>query len=301
MPEPGAIFDTRPTPIRALPASPLAALLFPEKVVLGRARGSRPSERVAFLIHGLSMNEDYFGLLAPELIERGFDVWALRLPGYVASGERPGFWRIDVGISLTFYGWVVASTMAHVARTLSPRPTELLAWGHSLGGAALASAIASYVSPEWPGPSRLVFEAPAFSEAIAFSGLAIAGYSAAPDGLLDMLARAFLMDDLRSSEFAERQSLPLVPGRTSRAVFTMNVLALTNPLTRTPAPGPEWLERSWFILGQHDRLVDYRALCRLLDGWRVRSDRRLVLPRNHLLSLTSAREMAEWITAPSGS
>ena len=123
----------------------------------------------------------------------------------------------------------------------------------------------------------------------------IATFATFPNGVLDVLARGFLMDDLRSSEFAERQCLPFVPGRTSRAVFTMNVLALVNPLSRTPRPSRAVLARSRFIAGEFDRLVDPRLLMRLLDSWDVPTTQRLLLPRNHLLSLTSARQMLEWV------
>jgi pimeloyl-ACP methyl ester carboxylesterase len=287
-------FETRTTKVPPLEANMLLRFVFPERVNLAHACDSPPSERVAFLIHGLAMNEDYFGLLASELIGRGYDVWAVRLPGYVASDETAGLGDAHIGLSLAFYASVVASSIVHLSTTLAPRPTHVLAWGHSLGGAALAAA-AGYVGDGWRGPDRLVFEAPAFSEAIAFSGSLIAGFSTAPATILDTLARAFLKDDIRSSDFARRQGASLVPGRTSRAVFNMNVLALTNPFSRTTQPSSSLLERSYFVLGDIDRLVDHDRLVDLLDRWGVACDHRLTLPRNHFLSLTSPKEMVDWV------
>ena len=74
VPEAGRIFDIRPIRVEPLSASWPRSLAFPRRVYLGRARESRPSERLAFLIHGFALNEDYFGLLAPQLIDRGYDV-----------------------------------------------------------------------------------------------------------------------------------------------------------------------------------------------------------------------------------
>jgi hypothetical protein len=272
-------------------------MLFPAEVHLGRARASRPSRRVAFLVHGLAMNEEYFGLLVPELLRAGYDVWALRLPGYAGDGRPAPLRDLPAGASLGLYAWVAASAMRHLARVLDPEPTEMVAWGHSLGGAALACALVEHAGPEWRGPDRVVFEAPAFAEAIAFPGSMVAAFVAAPTFVLDSLARALLLDDLESSEFARRQGLPLVPGRTSRAVFTMNVLALTHPLARTTPLPPEWLPKSWFVIGSMDRFVHAERLGRLLDAWHVDAERRLVLPRNHLLALTAAREMVGWLEA----
>src|SRR5437879_4489439 len=126
-PEPGHIFDMRPTPVAPLTVHRVLDLVFPSAVMLGRARESRPGERLAFLVHGLAMNEDYFGLLVPELVSRGYDVWALRLPGYLASGQRPSaFWPVDIGFSVAFYGWVTASALAHLIRTSDEPPREVL-------------------------------------------------------------------------------------------------------------------------------------------------------------------------------
>ena len=295
MPGHDELFEMRATTVAPLNGHSLLRLLFPGEIQLGRAHGSRPSERLAFLIHGLAMNEDYFGLLAPELIRHGYDVWAIRLPGYAASGQPATLRDLHLSSSLALYGWVVASAMRYVADTLDPRPSHVLAWGHSLGAATLATAVATHIGSEWSGPDRLVFEAPAFAEAIAFSGSIVAGFSAIPSALLDRLGQAFLMDDLRSSEFALRQGSPLVPGRTSRAVFNLNVIALTHPLACTPHLSSELLEKSWFVIGAMDRLVDAERLSGLLDERRVAPGRRLVLQRNHLLSLTAASEMVEWI------
>lgn len=295
MAPPARPFDLWPTTIRPLRAWRGADWLPFGTVHIGRARGARPSPRVAFLVHGFAMNEDYFGLLAPLLIGRGYDVWALRLPGYVATGERAGrIWPVHIGSSMALYGLVVASAMAHVARTLRPRPTHFLGWGHSLGGAALASAVA-YSGPDWAGPDQLVFEAPAFYEAIGFSRAMVAGFAAFPDGVLNALARGLLLDDIKSSEFATCVSLPFIPGRASRLVLTMNALALVNPFSATKRLAPTFLERSWFVIGDHDRLVDHDRLIAFLDTWNVAADRRLVLLRNHFLSLTSASEMVDWI------
>lgn len=291
-----SVFETRPTRIAPLGGAGLVArMLFPSEVHLGRARASRPSPKVAFLVHGLAMNEEYFGLVVPELLRAGYDVWALRLPGYHGAGRPASLRDLHLSSSLGLYGWVVASAMRHVACALQPRPGTLLAWGHSLGAAALLSGIAAHVGREWPGPDRLVLEAPAFPEAIAFPASMVAAFSAAPTFVLDSLARALLLDDLQSSDFARRQGTPLVPGRTNRAVFTMNVLSITHPFARTACPSAEWLERAWFVVGTIDRLVDPDRLSRLLDEWRVAPARRLLLARNHLLSLTAAREIVRWI------
>src|SRR5262245_55249350 len=109
MPQPGRIFDPRPTDVPPLSTTWPFDRFFPNPVRLLAARGSRPGERVAFLLHGFAMNEDYFGLLVPELLERGYDVWALRLPGYAASGERPSELRPHIGFSVAYYAWVAAS------------------------------------------------------------------------------------------------------------------------------------------------------------------------------------------------
>jgi hypothetical protein len=292
----GNIFEMRPRRITPLPTYPLVEGLFPATVHLGRATGSRAGDRVAFLVHGLGLNEDYFGLLAPELVAKGYDVWALRLPGYIGSGERAGWlWPVHFGLSVAFYGWVAASAIAHLARTLEPRPAHLLVWGHSLGAAALASAFADGEAGDWGIVDRLVLEAPAFSEALAFSGVTLAALTALPDGLLNQLSEALLMDDIRSSHFAAQRILPFSPGRASRAVLTMNALALANPFNRTRPPAPQVLDRTRFVLAAFDRFVDHDRLIPLLEAWRVGADRRLVLPRNHHLSLTSPREIVEWL------
>jgi hypothetical protein len=298
MPEPGGIFDMRPTRVTPLPVHWVLEQVFPSSLMLGRARDSRRTGRLALLIHGLAMNEDYFG--APRAGARPQGVRGLGAPlaGYLGSGHEPGtLWPLGIGFSVDFYGWVAASAMAHLACARRKPPGGLLAWGHSLGAVALAKAVTGWAGSRWAGPDRLVFEAPAFGEAIAFPGSIIAAFSVFPTGVLDVLARGFLMDDLRSSGFAERQSLPFVPGRTSRVVFTMNVLALVNPLSHTPRLPPPAFDRSRFIIAKFDRLVDSDSLNRLLDSWGVASDQRLVLPRNHLLSLTSPGQMMEWLDA----
>jgi pimeloyl-ACP methyl ester carboxylesterase len=294
VPEPGATFDMRAVRVRPLPGSWFPGWAFPSAVELGRARGARDADRLAFLVHGFAMNEDYFALVAPELVARGYDVWALRLPGYLPSGTRAAWLRpVHVGMSVAFYAWVTASATAHVARTVSPR--HVVAWGHSLGGAVLHAATATWTDRDWPAPERLVLEAPAYPEAIGFSTAMIAAFTALPDGMLNALARALLIDDIRANETAREQSLAFVPGRTSRLVLTMNALALANPLSRTAPLSPEMLDRCRFVVAEFDRFVDHDRLIGLLDRWRVRPERRLVLPRNHLLSLTSAREMVEWV------
>jgi len=295
-PEPGKIFSMQPTRVGPLPVDWPVGMLFPRAVELGRARHARPSERVAFLVHGLAMNEDYFGLLAPELIARGYDVWALRLPGYSGSGEHSGALRpFHVGFSTAFYGWVVVSALAQLVRTLDPPPRRLLAWGHSLGAVALAAGITAWHGAGSPDVHQLVFEAPSFPEAVAFSGPAIALITALPDSVAGPFARALLMDDLASSRFAAQQALPLVPGRTSRLMLNMHALALANPLSRTVPPPPDVLKRSWFVIGRFDRLVDHGRLVGLLDTWQVTAQRRLLLPRNHWLSLTCPREILAWL------
>jgi hypothetical protein len=113
--------------------------------------------------------------------------------------------------------------------------------------------------------------------------------------MLNQLARALLIDDIRANETARQQALVFVPGRTSRLVLTMNALALANPLSRTSAPPADLLRRCAFVVAEYDRLVDHDRLTALLDGWRVPPEHRLVLPRNHLLSLTCAPEMVRWV------
>jgi pimeloyl-ACP methyl ester carboxylesterase len=293
-PAPGATFDMQPVRVRPLPGSWLPGWAFPSTVQLGRARGARDGERVAFLVHGFAMNEDYFALLAPELCARGYDVWALRLPGYLPSGERAAWlWPVHVGMSIAFYAWVTASAIAHIAHALAPR--HLLAWGHSFGGAVLHAAMAAWSGREWPAPERLVLEAPAYREAIGFSTAMVTALSALPEGTLNALARSLLIDDIRANETARQQGLAFIPGRASRLVLTMNALALANPLSRTVPLPPEALARCRFVVAEFDRLVDHDRLVALLDGWRVRAERRLVLPRNHLLSLTSAAQVVAWL------
>ncbi len=284
----------RPVRVRPLEGSWLPGWVFPSTVHVGRARGARDADRLAVLVHGFAMNEDYFALVAPELLARGYDVWALRLPGYVGSGERAAWLRpAHVGMSVAFYAWVTASAMAHVVRTVAPR--HVLAWGHSLGGAVLHAATATWSGPEWPTPDRLVLEAPAYAEAIGFSTAMITAFRALPDAMLNALARSLLIDDIRANDTARTQLVTFVPGRTSRLVLTMNALALANPLSRTAPPSDELLERSWFAVAEFDRFVDHDRLLALLDRWRVPGARRLVLPRNHLLSPTSASEMVDWV------
>jgi alpha-beta hydrolase superfamily lysophospholipase len=292
----GAVFEMRAVRVRPLAGSLLPAWSFPSTVELGRALGAPDDGRVAFLVHGFAMNEEYFTLVAAELLARGYDVWALRLPGYVGSETRAAWFRpLHVGLSVAFYAWVAASAMAHVARTRTPRVAHLLAWGHSLGAAVLHAATATWRGPAWPGPDQLVLEAPAFAEAIAFPPAMVAAFSALPDGMLNALARSLLIDDIRANETARRQALHFVPGRASRLVLTMNALALANPLSRTAALPADVQARCWFALGEFDRFVDYDRLAALLDEWRIARERRLVLPRNHLLSLTSAQEIVEWM------
>ena len=291
----GPIFAMQPTAI--LPADPpwLASAAFPAAVHVGRARDSRATGRLALLVHGFAMNEDYFGLLAPELVGRGYDVWALRLPGYAASGERlPWLTPPYHGISIGFYGWVVASTLAHLQRTLGPQTT--LTWGHSLGAAALTIALCAYRNGDGSAiADRVVLEAPAFSQALALSGGWMTLFTVFPATLLNLLGGAMFVDDIRSSEFARRQCIPFVPGRSNRLLLTLNALALANPLSGTSRPAPDVLARCWFLIGEFDRLIDYDRLVRLLDDWHVAPERRLALQRNHFLSLTCPAAIVRWL------
>jgi len=295
MPQVGSIFDPRPTCVEPLPTAWPLDVLFPSSLHLAHARGSRSAERLAFLIHGLAMNEDYFGLLAPELIGRGYDVWALRLPGYAGSGAPVRALRPHIGLSMTYYAWVAASAMAHLARMLDPAPTHVLAWGHSLGGVVLGTAVTSFPDSAIARADRLVFEAPAFGEALAWPLTTVAVLAALPDGVLNTLARGMLLDDIRTSPLAAAQGSSFLPGRASRLLLTMNVLALCNPLAQALRLAREALAKSWFVLGEFDRLVDHDRLVGLLDRWGVAAERRLVLPRNHLLALTVPREMLDWV------
>jgi hypothetical protein len=159
----------------------------------------------------------------------------------------------------------------------------------------LANALTLIGNSGSKGPDRLVFEAPAFRETLAFTSTTVAAFSTLPNAVLNLLARSFLMDDLRTSEVAATLAQAFVPGRTSRAVFNMNVLALVNPLNRAPIASAELLDKSWFVGGEFDRLIDHDHLTALLDRWQVRAERRLVLPRNHLLAVTSPREILDWL------
>lgn len=276
---------------------PLGHRLFPDSINLCRAKGSEASDQLAFLIHGLAQNEDYFGLLVPHLLAKGYDVWALRLPGYVAAGEKPDFWPPALGMELllSWYGWVAASAFVHLQQTLTTKPGHTLAWGHSMGGAILAAMVADERIEHRPTPDRLVFEAPAFGECLTpFSGV-IAGSSLVPDDVVDKFARILLMDDLYGNVYTQTQFSTCVPGHTSRTVFNMNVLALINPLNRFPKHTQHWLTHSRFLIGRFDRLVDAEKLVALLDSKNVPKSHRLVLLKNHLLSLSSAEEMVEWL------
>jgi hypothetical protein len=183
-----------------------------------------------------------------------------------------------------------------VVHTVEPR--HVLAWGHSLGGAVLHAAIATWSGTDWRVPDSVVLEAPAYSEAIGFSTAMIAAFTALPDAMLNALARSLLIDDIRANDTAREQLLTFVPGRTSRLVLTMNALALANPLSRTATLPRDVLDRCRFVVAEFDRFVDHDRLIGLLDRWRVGRERRLVLARNHLLSLTSARELVRWVAEP---
>jgi hypothetical protein len=288
----------RVTRVRPLPTRWPLQWAFPDSVVIGRARRTSPGSRVAFLVHGLGMNEDYFAFLADGLLARDYEVWALRLPGYVGAGEPAGTWfPVHHVFSTAFLGWVVASAMAHVVRQADPAPRHMLAWGHSLGAVALANAIGSFAGRDWRGADALVFEAPAFGEALAFPPSILALFTALPAFMLDTFVRAFLLDDLHSSPFARRQGVPFVPGRASRLMLTLNLAGLAHPLNRTPELPRAFRDRCRFIVGEFDRLVDHDRLVRLLDGWGTPPEQRLVLPRNHLLSLTCSGRMLQWLEA----
>jgi alpha-beta hydrolase superfamily lysophospholipase len=296
LPQAGRIFDMQPIRVAAIPVHWLVDRLFPGTLTLGRARGSRAGRRLAFLVHGFAMNEDYFGLLVPDLLARGYDVWAIRLPGYAGSEEPVGTLRpLHWGLSVAFYGWVTASALAHLVRTLEPSPTAVLAWGHSLGAAAVLAALAYRVGSHRDCPDHVVLEAPAFAETLPFSAAMVAAFAAFPGGVLNLLARSFLLDDIRSSRFAQSQGVHFIPGRTSRLVLTMNALAHANPLSRTPAPVRAKLDRRRFVIARFDRLVEHDRLVALLDRWRVPKAHRLVLARNHLTALTASHEMLEWL------
>lgn len=268
-------------------------MLLPSQFYLGRARHSRPGERVAMLVHGLGMNEDYFGLLAPEIIDRGYDVWALRLPGYTGRGEAPSWLPAGWPWSCELYAWVVAMASTWLHERLQPQ--RMIAWGHSLGARAFLEATPLWPRFGWTGPDEVVLEAPPFREALRLSGATMASFAFLPNQIIDDLARTGFLDDLATNAFAREQCLPIVPGRTSRLVFLANGASLVNPLAADPTPSSEWLRRLRVIAGTRDRLLDSDRLVALLDAWGLDPERRLILPRNHFLSLNSAPEIAEWV------
>lgn len=292
-------FDHHHTRVRPIPGWGRGAeLTFPSGIDLCRARGGEHHRKLAFLIHGWTQNEDYFCLVAPRLVQRGFDTWALRLPGYVSTNEKPGFWPNSLGISLSWYGWVAASALAHLQAELACPPAQTLAWGHSMGGAILSNALADLAAAKQnAGVQLAVLEAPAFAESISVLGPMITPVTLMPDDLLNRVTRTLLIDDCDASETTRFLLANIVPGRCSRAIFNLNLLAILNPLNRFPKLTDSLASRLRFVIGRYDRLVEGARLQALAEKIGVPPNHILELPRNHFLALSSAPEICSWLDA----
>jgi pimeloyl-ACP methyl ester carboxylesterase len=103
-------------------------------------------DRVAILLHGMMGSSDSWGRVTPSLVDRGYRVLAMDLPGHGRSPRDPGLTIESAATS------VVTTAVAHGGSA------PALAIGHSFGGLVLAAAL-----PELRPEHAVLVDAPTSS------------------------------------------------------------------------------------------------------------------------------------------